>query len=333
MHRLRNAFRPVVEVLEDRCTPSGVVTGSFAHGVWTLTGDSGDNDITVNSSGPPASFTVTGNNGTTVTGLTTPTGVKAIVYDLGAGNDTVGMNTNTTPIRLNALTFLGGDGDNTFFATYLTVNTNLRVTNGTGFDDTELTDFKVKGSVFINDGDGGSSTAFFTDLSSVGFNSIGGNLTILNGTGADDVFISDTKVGGNIINNNGSGDGTNAGEFQMLNQNQTGARAVVGGNVSVTFADGNGRVNLLDTHVKGSVTLNNGSGQFLSEFDGGATLLPVKVDHNLTITGTGSNTIVVGEFMQRTGMIVGGNLLIDLGHPASAMDLFKLVVHGTTTIE
>jgi hypothetical protein len=333
MHRLRNAFRPVVEVLEDRCTPSGVVTGSFAHGVWTLTGDSSDNNITVNSTGKPGSFTVTGNS-TPVTGVTNPTGVKAIVYDLGDGNDTVSMNTNSTPIRLNALTFLGGDGDNTLSANHLTVNTNLRVTNGTGFDDTELTDFKVKGSVFINDGDGGSSTAFFTDLSSVGFNSIGGNLTILNGTGADDVFISDTKVGGNIINNNGSGDGTNAGEFQMLNQNQTGARAVVGGNVRVTFADGTVSVNqLFDTHVKGSVTFNDGSGPCTSEFDGFVTPLPVKIDHNLTITGAGSNKIVVGESVQKIGMIVGGNLLIDLGQPASALELFKLVVHGTTTIE
>jgi len=333
MHRRRcNAFRPVVEVLEDRCTPSGVVTGSFAHGVWTLTGDSADNDITVNSTGTHGAFTVTGNS-TTVTGVTNPTGVRAIVYDMGAGNDTVTMNTNTTPIRLNALTFLGGDGNNTLTADHLTINTNLRVMNGTGFDQTLLCDFRVKRNVIINDSDGGSNTAFFTDSPSFGFSSIGGNLTILNGAGQDHIDIADTKVGGNIINNNGSGDGSSAGSFRMSNEFQTAARAVVGGNVSVTFADGNGRVNLLDTHVKGSVTLNNGSGQFLSEFDGGATLLPVKVDHNLTITGTGSNTIVVGEFMQRTGMIVGGNLLIDLGQPASALELFKLVVHGTTTIE
>lgn len=62
MHpRRHNAFRPIVEALEDQCTPSGVVAGSLAHGVWTLTGDGADNSVTVNSAGTPGAFSVTGN--------------------------------------------------------------------------------------------------------------------------------------------------------------------------------------------------------------------------------------------------------------------------------
>ena len=333
MHPRLCAFRPVVEILEDRCTPSGV-TGSFAHGVWTLTGDGASYDITVNSAGTPGSFAVTGNN-TTVTGVTNPTGVKAIVYDLGAGNDKVTMNTNAQPIRLKALTFLGGDGDNALIANHLTVNTNLRVTNGTGFDATLLTDFRVKGNVFINDNDGGSSTRFETDSSSFGFNSIRGNLTILNGAGADNVDVADTNVGGNIINSNGAGGGGLAGYFNLYNVFQTAARAVIGGNVKVTFVDGDTPVGngIWDTRVRGNVTFNNGSGASKTSFDGYVTTVPVKIDHNLTITGSGSNKVSVGLQYSKTGMIVGGNLLIDLGKPANPLEAFHLVVHGTTTIE
>ena len=81
------------------------------------------------------------------------------------------------------------------------------------------------------------------------------------------------------------------------------------------------------------MTFNNGSGTSTTYFDGYRTAVPVKIDHNLTITGTGSNKVSVGLQYHKTGMIVGGNLLIDLGQPASALDLFKLIVHGTTTIE
>ena len=330
MHPRLCAFRPVVEILEDRCTPSGV-TGSFAHGVWTLTGDGASYDITVNSAGTPGSFAVTGNN-TTVTGVTNPTGVKAIVYDLGAGNDKVTMNTNAQPIRLKALTFLGGDGDNALIANHLTVNTNLRVTNGTGFDQTFLSDFGVKRNVAINDNDGGSITELFTDSPGFGFNSIGGNLTILNGSGLETVEVIDTNVGGNILNTNGSGNGID-GFTMFTNEHKAAARAIVGGSVSVTYADGTSSENtIFDTHVKGSVTFNNGSGQSESDFDGGNTPLPVKIDHNLTITGTGSNKVSVGLKAQKTGMIVGGNLLIDVGQPANPLQALNLIVHGSTTI-
>jgi hypothetical protein len=112
------------------------------------------------------------------------------------------------------------------------------------------------------------------------------------------------------------------------------ARSVISGNVPVTFADGTVLTNqLLDAHVKGNVTFNNGSGTSTTYFDGLSTTLPVKIDGNLTIRGSGSNKVSVGLKYNKTGMIVGGNLLIDLGKPANPLEAFHLVVHGTTTIE
>lgn len=315
MYKRRPSFRPSFERLEDRCTPAGgTVTGSLLNGVWTLTGDASDNDISVNSTGASGAFTVVGNNGTSVAGTTSPTGVVSISISLLAGADKVTFNANSTPITIKGtLSIDGGTEDNEVDADHLTVKKDMSITNGThlGTDKIFLNDLKVGGNCTITNGDGDTDTEISADS---GFSSIKRDLSITNGTGEDVVAITDTNIGGNLTDNNGHGSGGGvAGYFYLYNSNNTTKQANVGGSIDVTFEDGdvddyNG---IWDTTIKGDVTLNLGSGNMTTNFDGFSVAKPVVIKGNLSITGTGTNTVTVGTQYLHTGVTVGRNLSLD----------------------
>ena len=60
----RKCLRRPIERLEDRSNPAGTITGSFAHGTWTLTGDALDNSIVINLDGQANAFKVVTERGT-----------------------------------------------------------------------------------------------------------------------------------------------------------------------------------------------------------------------------------------------------------------------------
>src|SRR5436190_8097531 len=70
-------FRPRLEALEGRCTPT--VTTSFSAGVLTITGGSADNHVTVTEAATHGSYTVAA--GESVTGGTSFSGVSRIAID------------------------------------------------------------------------------------------------------------------------------------------------------------------------------------------------------------------------------------------------------------
>jgi hypothetical protein len=335
----RRVFRPAVEALEDRLTLDGTVTGSFLNGTWTLTGDTANNRIVINSTGTPGAFTVANDPtefvATMVTGVTAPTGVKRIVIIFGEGNDEVQFNTNATPITLKrGLTINGGNGDNRVFATDLKIRGNLAITNGVGADGHAFTNLKVvatatpgTGKVTINNGDGGSSTTIMRDAA--GFNSIAKRLSVTNGSGGFNVVqVFDTNVGGSIINNNGFGDGA----FQLWNNFNSSTRAVIGGSVVVSFANG-GETSIFDAVVKGNVSNNNGIGTGETVIDGRNTTLPVVIKGSLTITGRGLNDqVLVGTVDERRGMRVGKNVKIMLSTQAK-IRLHQTAISGGLTID
>jgi hypothetical protein len=341
-HSGRRSVRPTLEALEDRCTPTGTVTGSLANHVWTLTGEDLDNRIRVASTGSPGAFTVTATDPTpfpltTLSGVTNPTGVKKIVFDMKGGNDDV----TVSYAKLTSMVFLGGDGNNTFNADRLRLTNGLQVVNRVGsgilgdlgFDNVTLRNFKVGGNVNIDNGAGGSEISMVTTSAAAGFNNIAGNLTITNGAGRDQTTINDTNVGGNITANNGRAAGAIAGYFRLYNL-QNGRRAVVGGTVSISFQDGTVDINaILDAVVRGNVLFNNGSGAAETRFDGLWNALPVVIEGRLKIAGSGANLVSIGRDYNRTGLRVGQNLIIDVKDPGElTLRASKLIVNGQTKI-
>src|SRR5205823_5143164 len=98
-----------------------------------------------------------------------------------------------------------------------------------------------------------------------------GNLSITNGTGLDYTTILDTKIGGNVTINNGHGNASgSAGKTWIFNAFAGVPRSLIGGNLSVTYADGNGigYEGIWDEEVVGNVNLNYGTGNFTLNFDG-----------------------------------------------------------------
>ena len=76
--------------------------------------------------------------------------------------------------------------------------------------------------------------------------------------------------------------------------------------LTVTYLDGNAsNVDaLLDSEVLGNVTYNHGSGTFKTEMDSYNTRLPVLIHGNLTITGTGANSVGFGTYTNGSGVVV-----------------------------
>jgi hypothetical protein len=236
--------------------------------------------------------------------------------------------------KLTSMVFQGGDGTNDFRAQRFGLAKGLQIVNGVGQDFVTLSNFKIGGNVNINNGSGGSGTWMQTLSAAAGFNNVAGNVNITNGFGYDHTAIRDTNVGGNITVSNGAGDGLDAGRFWLHNTYQTGSRAVVGGNVTVTFQDGNINYNgIWDAVVRGSVLFNNGSGASANYFDGYQTTLPVVIHGRLKIVGTGANLVSIGRSNNYTGLKVGQNLVIDVVNPADlTLQAFNLIVYGQTKI-
>jgi hypothetical protein len=84
--------------------------------------------------------------------------------------------------------------------------------------------------------------------------------------------------------------------------------------------------------VLGNATFNNGSGSATTEFDGNITPLPVFIGGNLTLTGSGANTVTAGDSLHHTGLVVGKNLTVITGAAADTLTFKKLEVRGATTL-
>lgn len=339
MNRRTTSFRPGVENLEDRCTPAGTVTGVFSNGTWTLTGDELDNEISINATGTPNQFAVTGNDGETLAGITTASNVKNIVVKLRAGDDRFRLNSDLAPTSLaGSLTIDGGAGDNAAFVLQSTIGQHVTVTNGAGDDEFELEDSVVKGNVTITNGDGGSDTEIVRE--SAGLSFIGGSLRITNGSGFDRLDVADYHIGGDVVVKNGLPNGDpipEAGYAEFYNDFNTTARSVYGGDVRVSY-QGNGEVQddgLWDIEVLGDVRFNYGSSEGRLLFDGYHVGQPVLIHGGLTVKGDGPMLFDVAseaQGFQRTGLVVGQNLSITTGNQIDTVTANRLRVDGITTI-
>jgi hypothetical protein len=332
----RHSVRPQLETLEGREVPAGNLTVSFSAATHTLTviGDDGYNDVGFLAAGTDPTRFILASSGTindSEISYISPTGVENIVIKMLDGDDYVTFQ-DTGPMAIQGnLTIDGGDGANYLLTSDLSVQKNLTITNGmnpVGFDQTRLCDVSVGGNVTIANGDGDTVTQIFRP-STAGQSTIAGNLRVTNGTGQDSFLLRDTNVGRNVTINNGHGRGGRAGALDISNNWNTTVRSVIGGSLTVTDRDGDvspyGRIG--DLEVIGNAALNYGSGKATTLVDGFATALPVLVRGNVTLTGSGANTVSVGAGWGRlTGLVVGKNFTMTSAAGDDTINLANLQV-------
>ena len=226
-----------LEALEERVAPAGAVTVASVGGYLVVTGDADANDIVIDQAGLAAGeYRISsGLDATTINGEASVvlSAAKGMKLAMGGGNDVVNLDTVAT----GALTFDGGEGDNTFGINNTTVTGNVKVKNGSGFDTTDL-DGTISGNVSIANGDGGSDV----DLTA----SIAGKASVKNGAGNDSF-----SMNGGIGKNLDIADGAGASDI--------GIEGVVTG--SVTIKDGDGIQTVAMSWVEtGKVTISHGAG-------------------------------------------------------------------------
>src|SRR5262249_9667620 len=81
-----------------------------------------------------------------------------------------------------------------------------------------------------------------------------------------------------------------------------------------------------------NVTFKHGSATAVTNFDEFVTSLPVIIRGNLTLMGSGANTVTVGTQYGHTGLVVGKNLTITTGGAADGLTFNKLQVVGKTLL-
>jgi hypothetical protein len=341
----RRSVRPCLESLECRAVPANL-TVTFAGGTLTVVGDAatGDNVTVEADRASLTHFTLTSTADTfnnQPSPFSTPAGVKSFVFKMGSGADSIDFDNASGPIAVQGnVTINGGDGNNSVASTDLTVDKNLSITNGTATTGDvsviRMTNVSVGGNVTMKSTGGSTSTSI--GRNSVGVSTIKGNVTVTNGTGEDAFTMTDTNVDKNVTINNGHGSsGGIAGYIDIYNLSNTAVRSVIGGNLTDTYLDGSGDGydGLWDLEVQGNVTLNHGPGAFATFMDGFLTRLPVQIHGNLSILGTGANTVDIGKndlFGNGSGLTIGKKFTVtSSGGTAETMSFFNLHVGGNTS--
>ena len=338
-------FVPVLECLEGRVVPAGIINSSYSSATKTLTliavndldvGDAALNHQEINITGIgglTGAFVVTGVGGEDILGVAdgdaTVSNVKNIKLVMGLGDDIVTVrNANLTGL----LTFLGGDGQN-----ILDIDGNgggntlgrVSITNGEGTDGFIMHDGtnQITGKLTINNGQGDSETAFgdlATDQTSVG-----GPVSITNGAGAiDGFFCTGQQVGfaKAVTIRNGSGptqfelDGTITSTFTF-----GGTLTVINGDGFDEYAFGTSGVGTLSLH---SVSIRNGIGGSQFAFDG----LSNTVTGDLLISnGDGNDTLTCNL---ATSVTVTGAVTIQNGTGDSTItwNANSTTIGGLTTL-
>lgn len=332
----RLSYQPSLEMLEVRDTPAGTVTGSFANGTWTLIGDAEANSIRIKPAVNKNQFEVTGLAGTTVAGVVNASDVQNIVVRLRAGDDRLTFNDTGALARLSGkLLLAGGSGANYLYVSDLKMKA-VTITNGlntSGYDDVYLTGVAVQNDVAVNNGDGDSYTTI-DRASADDVCRIGGNVTVINGTGKDITYINDATILGNVTVRNGLPDaGNDAGYVEFYNSYRY-SRTIIGGNISVSYQGGNASYDeLYDTIVFGNVRFNYGTGGGCLEIGSYNTYQPTHVHGSLTVVGQGDIQVEVGTYnAQGTEMIVDKNFTFLTGPGTDQITFWGLHVRGATHI-
>ncbi len=354
MQRTTRRFRPVLECLEDRLTPSSltaVVSGTTLTITKTTTGGSGCAlDITpVAAASTFGALTVASTGGDMINGLatpfTTPKAVTTVVVNLGvsgtvanSAEDTLTFDgsTGTGPINLTGgLSIAGTGGDKVLALTDMNLLNHAALTvnlKGNGIETSTFTNVNVGGAAtFTHPGVGNTSVTITDNASSPGPNVVfnWGSLSITNGQGADTNVIHDTNFAGNVTINNGPGDGATlgagGGSVTTIGALNDQTLATIGGNAAINTTSGMSDSELSDYNVHGNVTINTGAG-----IAGQTVGSIVDVENKQTVSTSGIPAI--GGKVSITGTTAAdatspSGLTINVGTSSN-----PLIIHGNLTV-
>jgi len=244
---------PLLEQLETRTALAGNVTAAVLGGNLVVTSDNQGADIAI-SQPRVGKITLTG-DGTSINGSAGPVTFSGVTRDLrinfGKGNDSLTFD-ETNPITVcGNLSINGGQGSNTISTLSgspgsLTVGRDLNILNQPGGpEQITLLNLSVKRNAQIRNMGGDSLVTIDvasngTDLP--GFNSIGGNLQIVNGPGQ----YNETDL--SSINVKGSVQILNQGNDAITNISSSASPNTIGGNLQII--DGTGQ--LAQTEIDGT---------------------------------------------------------------------------------
>lgn len=303
MRRPTRCFRPVLECLENRLTPSSF-TATIKGTTLTITEAKPDHGSSLVIA-PAATFgdvSITSNAGDTITGnaITNPSPVTTVVVNLGTSGIVANGGTADT------LTFDGSSTNGLNFSGGLSIN-------GTGGDKVlALTDVNLLGdaplmvnlmgngaetSTFTNVNVGGAATIMHSGVGNTQFTITStaaapgpynwGSLSITNGQGADTNVINDTNFAGNVNINNGKGDGTTTGDTSTkLSAANDQTLTTIGGNLTINTMSGISDSEVDDYNVHGTVMINTGTG-----ITGQTTGSIVDLESTQTVATSGIPTI------------------------------------------
>lgn len=280
----------LIEALEPRLAPAGIVTVSVSGGVLTLTGDGADNVVLVSSpnaniwrlSDPDAGeqeaaldtkFRLAGQPDSAATAtLDIAAAVAGVKGALNGGNDKLDL----AGLLVNgAVTLQGGEGNDAIFISGI-YNGAITLDGGNGNDDVGVI------SGFINN-----------------------TLTVKTGAGDDDVFFGTGNYARGITTDLGTGSNT----FSLL----TSSTINVFGNLSITSAGGvqnqqNYFLGMKSGGITGNVSIKTSAGNasYMLGRDDTDTL---SINGGLTITGSAGNdkVFLAGQ------VTVGGTLNAAMG--------------------
>jgi hypothetical protein len=354
----------MVELLEDRLTPANV-SASISGSTLFLTKTGGGSNTLIITPATAGQLTVTTTPGNTINGtlttITTPVPITAVVVGLRTGNDLLvfdgtGLN---GPINLSGrLTINGGSGDKIIEVTNTNIGGNVSIDlSGAGSENTTFTDVNVGGAASISHlGTGNTSVTITTSGSPMPdefFN--WGSLSITNGIGSDVNLISDTDFAGDVTIINGPGatgfTGQTGGSSTNISATNDENLTTISGNLFISTASGQSDSELYDYNVVGNVTIDTGAGvagqlvpsfvgvENIQSFPGSGT--PV-IGGNVTIQSTTVSSVLPGLIIDfGTGivpvnlpLVIEGNLNISVNGTGSVgIDLNDLSVpDGTTSV-
>ena len=331
-----NSIPNSIELLEERIAPA-VLVNTLGHKLVVKGDNSGDTIQIDGVVGSPTDFTVTA--GAAVSHVT---GITDIAITLGNGNDSVVFSNGAAPISISgSLVIDGGAGGKSVIGNGVTIGKNLMVSYGnagTGANHlTGFTNTTIEGNLTVHEGAALASEVYMT-RASAGDSTIQGNVNITNGIGQSVSIFQDMNIGGNVTITNGPAatSGANAGDAgdtQFYNTFNTTTLSVIKGNVDISYKSGVINYDgIWDADVLGNVTINHGSGQAFTHFDGDGTHLADIIRGNLSLTGTGQSIVAIGTGNSDTGLILGGALKIASGNGGDVLTISKLTVGGTTSI-
>jgi hypothetical protein len=342
-------FRPGLESLEDRLTPTNVST-SLVGGNLTLT-DNGVSKLTISQ--PAANvIRITPGDGTTINGLARAVTIQGVTgnlsVNLGTGNDSLTFDLSDTGIAVGNLSITGSTGDKTVLtktagsANFLNVHGNYRQILGNGNEFTRLNQFDVSGNMTIDHANGGSFVFLGVDPANLGtrFNHVAGNLTVDNvtscgqaATGFDVNALEETNVGGNLRSNMGNASGV--GGWTTVGSLSNHAVSI-GGDVTLkaltgflSFGDfANDGLEVRHAQVAGAVTMDLGSGVGNTALFGGGSGDSSSAS-SVTISGRGAHdAVTVGA-----SEILGDLTVALTGNGANSIAVDSVFVGGNTSLK